>query len=564
MPKNKSLVSTQRMTLSQNFLFFILVMFLSLKTEATTVSWNLNSSYGVTQTGFASIITDARNHFIVSPDDTITVLINAGTYTIGGNGNAGINFGAAGLNPGSNGRLIFKGAGMNATTLIFSDLDQDMIRGNDINRLTFSDMHMTRQVYTVTQGIVVSVTAGEVVLDIQNGFPTPLAIYNQTLSFGRYLRKYTNSITNPEVIQVNNDQVAWGWRNGLPVPPVLVSSNRWKFFLNNPATTMINYNVGDLIGVKSKHEGETFFICGGTDILFENIIWTHSSRGLARCGTSNVTIKGCRIERGQPINGQTPCLSSPSGGPQLNQPNDVVSTNMIVDNCFIDSPGDDCVGIFNVDGCKIMNSTLQNSFARAVYIDTSADNTCLLNNTIYNNPVVGNYSSCSIVLAVNYLYFFGETNGISNILKWEILSGRNNLRFEIERSNNGSNWQRIGILNSPNTNTFSFTDAMPNVGNNYYRLKQVDDNNNYEYSTILNLKKSQTPDNVIIYPNPATNTTTVFGITTNKVTLMDIKGTTLDYFTNTQNYFTINMSKYSAGVYLIMADNKIYRIIKIK
>ncbi|MFH4966922.1 T9SS type A sorting domain-containing protein [Gaetbulibacter sp. M240] len=366
-------------------LCLILGVFLPIQFFAAEITWNLNATYGVTQSGFANIISDARTHFLSHPDDTIIVTIDEGTYNIGGNGSHGINF-RPGFQPGPNGRLIFKGAGMDLTKLIFTETRQDMMNGIDVYRITFQDMHMARPGYTVTQGTVVSIAAGELVLEIQNGFPTPLELYDDTFAQGRYFRKYTNSTSDPQVIQEDNDQVPWGYRNGVYLYPELVSGNTWKFYLSNPNQILTNYAVGDLVGVKSKHEGEIYWFNRGGEVVFENIKWTGSSRGLVRGGFSDLTIRGCRIERGEPINGQMPCLSTPSGGPQMNQPSDIVSTNMIVENCFIDSPGDDCVAFFNVNCGKVLNSTLRNSFARGFLVTPEASNICGANNIMENNP----------------------------------------------------------------------------------------------------------------------------------------------------------------------------------
>ncbi len=349
--------------------------------------------YGVTQSGFSSIILDAKNHLISNPNDTVIINIDAGTYDIGGNGSNGIFINS--VVPGVNGRLIIKGAGMDSTTLVFTEVDQDMIRISDSENIVLSDMHMTREEYTVTQGFVQSVGTGYIDLELQSGFPDPLALYNSASDQGRYLRRYTNSQTDPQVIQTNNGQIPWGYVNSVFTYPVLVSGNTWRFFLNDPNLLASNYSIGDLVGVKSKHEGETYFIVGGSDILIENIKWTHSTRGVARFGTNNLTIRKCRIERGDPINGQTPCMASPSGGPQMNQPNDAPSMNMIVDSCFIDSPGDDCVAFFNVDGGRVTNSVLKNSFSsRGIYIIPTAQNICVANDSLINNAIVGPYSIC--------------------------------------------------------------------------------------------------------------------------------------------------------------------------
>jgi len=372
-----------------NLLFIICLFTLSFfKTQATTVEWNLQSLYGINQAGFASVIADARAHFLIAPNDVIIIKVDAGTYVIGGNGSYGIDL-TGGLAPGPNGRLIIEGAGMNLTTLVFSDITQDMIKGRKVSRFEIRDLHMTRDRYTVTQGTVVSVGKGEIILDLQPGFPTPLELW-QDWENGRYLRRYTTSTTDPQVIQTDNTQVAYGRRsNTTYMKPELVSGNQWKFYLNSPNLILKNYAVGELVGIKSKFEGNTYWFTEGEDFVARNIKWTHSTRGLVRGGFSHVKIIGCRVERAAPINGQTPCMASPSGGPQMNQyaPTDPTSTDMMVDNYFCDSPGDDCVAFFNVDGGKVLNSTLKNSFARGIMVTSQAKDICVTNTTIPNSPI---------------------------------------------------------------------------------------------------------------------------------------------------------------------------------
>ena len=369
-------------------LLYILACFISGEATAAKVIWNLKTKYDISQSGFASIISDAKDRLKNMPNDTIIILIDAGTYNIGGNGKEGILVDDIGM-VNATGRIIFKGAGMDFTTLVFTDISQDMIHGSDVYGLEFKDMHCTRNRYTVTQGNVVSVGVGEIDLELHQGFPTPLDLWNNWTQ-GRFLRRYTTSETDPQIIQTDNSQVPYGYVNKTYKQPQLISERRWRFFLNNSEQVLSNYKVGDLVGVKSKFEGEIYWFQRGKNLVFENFKWTHSSRGLVRGGFSNVYLKGCRIERAAAIQGQTPCMSTPSGGPQMNQyasSGDAVSTDMVVENCFIDSPGDDCVAFFNVNGAKIINSTFRNSFARGIMVSQDAYNVCVSGTTVENSLI---------------------------------------------------------------------------------------------------------------------------------------------------------------------------------
>jgi hypothetical protein len=92
-------------------------------------------------------------------------------------------------------------------------------------------------------------------------------------------------------------------------------------------------------------------------------------------------------------------------------------------------------------------------------------------------------------------------------LNWQTASERNNVGFEIERSSNDQNWEVIGFVegrgNSFETQDYSFIDTAPNIGNNYYRLKQVDFDGHYEYSSIRHILFTANNKSALsIYPNP--------------------------------------------------------------
>jgi hypothetical protein len=70
-------------------------------------------------------------------------------------------------------------------------------------------------------------------------------------------------------------------------------------------------------------------------------------------------------------------------------------------------------------------------------------------------------------------------------LSWETQIEENTDRFEIEHRLDGADFQRIGQVkaagNSRERRNYSFVHRNPAPGYNYYRLKQLDTNGNYEY-----------------------------------------------------------------------------------
>lgn len=357
---------------------------LSLQSGAAMLNWDMDARWGISEAGFDSAITAAHDHFQVSPDDIIVVHIPAGTYNITGADGRSIDLkNGYLLDSADQGRLVFQGAGMDQTTLVFVDTDETQIYGNNVAHVTFRDMHMTRAQYTVSQGTVVEVGSNYVDLDIHEGYPAPFDIVRWSAPQGLYLRRYTASLTDPLVItDGKNDQVVWTTNS------YQISGQRWRMLTGYNSVGLVNYNIGEYVGIKSKHTGNTWFFTYSDDLVFENMKYTHSTRGVFRQGTSNVRFSGCRFERAPPINGQMPCLSAPGGGPQFGQPlPDAVSTNMVMENCYIESTGDDCAAFFHVNGGMVSNCVFRDSFARGILLQEDSSNIIFVDTRVSRGPI---------------------------------------------------------------------------------------------------------------------------------------------------------------------------------
>ncbi len=324
--------------------------------------------------GTDNAIEAAREHFVQHPNDTVVLFFPEGVYAFFGDDHA-INFGNEFV-PGINGRLEFIGEGYDKTVFIAKNRVAHSINGRNVNRIMFKGIHFTRDYNTVTQGDVISVSRGEVIMRLHEGFPTPdsLIQYGITGGWGMYLRRYTDDPDDPRIIQENNDQIAWD-NDGT----YQIEGRIWRFALRN-RNALAPYEEGHVIGVKLKHGGQTYWFLGGDDIVFEQCKWTQKSRGVFRGGISNIRFSGCVIERAPRVEGRVPCLSAPGGGPQIGQPNDPRITNAIVENCRIEATGDDNIAFFNVDGGIIRNNYLSDSFARGTLL-FQVSQICLEDNT---------------------------------------------------------------------------------------------------------------------------------------------------------------------------------------
>jgi hypothetical protein len=91
---------------------------------------------------------------------------------------------------------------------------------------------------------------------------------------------------------------------------------------------------------------------------------------------------------------------------------------------------------------------------------------------------VDNFTLGDVVLGVDYSSLHVSKKYNTSFLTWQTTTEKNNAQFQIERSQNGEIFSKIGEVkgrgNSNVEQNYTFTDASPVKGINYYRLRQVD------------------------------------------------------------------------------------------
>lgn len=94
-------------------------------------------------------------------------------------------------------------------------------------------------------------------------------------------------------------------------------------------------------------------------------------------------------------------------------------------------------------------------------------------------------------------------------LSWETLTEINTQDFEIEKSKNGIDFEKIGILkaagNSIERKQYQFFDEKPNPELNFYRIKQRNTDASFSFSNVVKILFALTESNITIYPNPASD-----------------------------------------------------------
>lgn len=134
-------------------------------------------------------------------------------------------------------------------------------------------------------------------------------------------------------------------------------------------------------------------------------------------------------------------------------------------------------------------------------------------------PVTGTISAIALAsittpLPVTLISFAVQkkaagVEGASASLQWTTSSETNSDHFEIERSQSGKNWNKIGSIESTGESAvqinYSFEDMKPLWGENLYRLRMVDKDGTFAYSRIQSMKFEGIGTGLSVYPNPSTD-----------------------------------------------------------
>ena len=108
----------------------------------------------------------------------------------------------------------------------------------------------------------------------------------------------------------------------------------------------------------------------------------------------------------------------------------------------------------------------------------------------------------SLTLPVHFITFTGRLLPDKTIrLNWSAETDVNHDHFEVEKSSSIYSFVSIGWITGGNS-PYSLIDASPFIGNNYYRIKQVDKNGKTTYSKVINIVYDPSVFMMTIYPNP--------------------------------------------------------------
>jgi len=170
----------------------------------------------------------------------------------------------------------------------------------------------------------------------------------------------------------------------------------------------------------------------------------------------------------------------------------------------------------------------------------------------------------SIALPLKWISFKGTDHKNSITLQWITTSQLNVDHFELEACLDKINWVNIGRINvsDQNINAYNFEDNRNIRGINYFRILQVDKNEQKSYSKVIAIKKADR-SRYLAYPN---NTNNILSVTnevgeryTGRLEIYDTSGRKFILNSDSETYL---VSHLQPGIYFALVGDQYVKFIK--
>ncbi len=160
-----------------------------------------------------------------------------------------------------------------------------------------------------------------------------------------------------------------------------------------------------------------------------------------------------------------------------------------------------------------------------------------------------------VILPVQLSNFTAVKQSNTGVLNWKVPQEENIATYTIERSANGRSFTQIGSVvslgNITTARSYSFTDASPIKGANYYRLKITEKDGKVSYSEVRLLNWGS-QISLALFPNPAKDRATLTGVERGmNIRLLDAVGKLLQAKVATGTTEDLILSGLSKGFYSV-------------
>lgn len=212
-------------------------------------------------------------------------------------------------------------------------------------------------------------------------------------------------------------------------------------------------------------------------------------------------------------------------------------------------------------GATTNNLTITNAPATMNNYQFRAINTATVCNATTNIATLGVLA----VLPVTWLNVTAnmQQNGIA--IKWGTSQEMKVIRFIVQVSTDGKSFADAGTVAAAGTinsnSYYSFMDANPAGGVNYYRIKELDADGNFSYSKIVSVTFNTSAE-VLVFGNPVSNGQLVVQVNQSMpLTLFSADGKRVKHQLATAGTQSLDVRGLSRGIYTLLAGTSAKRIV---
>jgi hypothetical protein len=158
-----------------------------------------------------------------------------------------------------------------------------------------------------------------------------------------------------------------------------------------------------------------------------------------------------------------------------------------------------------------------------------------------------------------------EIKNNKSIISFSTAQQINNSHFEIKHSQDGRQYQSIGKIEGEGNTTaetaYEYIHETPVNGINYYRVKQVDYDGEYSYSTVASVVFRS--GEIAVYPNPVMGQLYMSSPSVSRVVIYNHLGQQVGDYHLVEGANVVDMTQMESGLYLLKFDDgAVERVVK--
>jgi hypothetical protein len=206
----------------------------------------------------------------------------------------------------------------------------------------------------------------------------------------------------------------------------------------------------------------------------------------------------------------------------------------------------------------ILGTTLPANTAFKIAVIMTTGNKAVAANTLTVNARRGT-PPAPAPLPVNFAGFYAKKLSIGVALIWNVGTEDNVQGYDVQKSTDGKTFNSIGFVTANHSSSYNFTDSK-SVESAYYRIRSVDNDGKFMYSSIVSITGQQSSVVMKAFPTPVQTNLTIQHNTADNNTRIEVytadgrlmKTTAVVSGSQQTN---IDLSSAKAGVYVVRFVN---------